>query len=158
MEPETTPAVDSTPTSEAAEYIQEGPPPSNAPPEDPTLEFDQSRKTRQDALTAAYQVLQKANNKEKLGQKDLIKALQNLTSHAVHLDQLTVILLQEMYRIVQAVAGSEVTMFSLGANLKAVIRGLDQKNLVKEAEFEKIFREEVLPNELPKDFKMPETA
>lgn len=123
-------------------------PPEAGEPVDPTLEFDLTRKDRQGALSHVQEVLQRAQSGAKLSRKDIVKALKNIQYHAVYLDELVVTLLQEMYRIVQALAQQEVNDFALRTNLKTVVIGLDKKGLISEEELSKIFKEEILPAEL----------
>lgn len=125
-------------------------PPESGEPVDPTTAFDISRKLRQEALTHVKEVLDREASGSKLSRKDIVKATKNLLYHAVYLDELVVILLQEMYRIVQAVAQQEVNDFSLRANLKTIVVALDKKGLVTESELAEIFNKEVLPAELSK--------
>ena len=143
--PEPSPDIASEAPSLPQEAMEE-----EAQPSDPTIQFDESRGTRQSALQASMEVVKRYNAGAKIDRKDIGKALKNLTAHAILLDELVVIMLSEMYRTVQVVAQNEVSLFTLRANLKAVVVGMVRKGLITDEELTKIFTDEVLPEMMPK--------
>jgi hypothetical protein len=146
--------TEAEPTTEMPLEVSEMPPEETLEQEqskDPTAEFDLSRKSRQDAIKGAMDIVRRANSGAKLDRKDIAKALRNLTAHTVLLDELVVTMLQEMYRVVQTVAQNEVNLFTFRANLKAVVMGITRKGVITDTELADIFTKEVLPEMLPKE-------
>lgn len=127
-------------------------PPSEEKPTDPTAEFDITREDRKQALSAVNETLQKLANGQKLNAKKTIDMLKKVSAHAVLLDELVVTLLQEMYRIVQAVANQEVSDFSLRASMDALASALIDKGLVSKADLQDSFNK-IIKNSFPE----PET-
>jgi hypothetical protein len=127
------------------------PPPDEGPPPDPTGEFDITRKDRMDTLSAVNETLKKLAEGQKLNSKRTIDMIKKLSAHAVLLDELVVTLLQEMYRIVQAIANQEVSDFSLRASMDALASALIDKGLITKVELQDSFN-----NIIKKSFPAPE--
>ncbi len=118
---------------------------------DPTEQFDTTRLVRKEALKSANEVLERIKKGAKLNKKDITKALTSLTLCLEMEDQLVLLLFRELFKMAQVMANEEVGLFSLGANMKAIIKGLDRKGVVSETELAEIFTKEILPEELPKE-------
>jgi predicted RNA polymerase sigma factor len=124
-------------------------PPSRAASDDPTEGFDLTRKARQEALSSIKSVLDRAAQGHKTGRKQIDKALQALYVYSKHTDALMVSIIKDMYRIVQAMAGSEVALIGTKANVEALILGLENKEVITADEVKEISEKEILPKYLP---------
>lgn len=122
--------------------------PGQAVQVDPTEEFDVNRKARQEALNRVKDVLDRAAQGSKLNQKDFKKALNNLYNYNRMSDELATGLVRDLFRIVRAVAQSEVNLFALRTNMKTVVLALEKQGVVTEEMMREIHDKEVLPAEL----------
>jgi hypothetical protein len=116
--------------------------------EDPTETFDISRGKRQEALNQVKDLLERASQGSKFTQKDFKKAFSALYTYNSLTEKLIVSFLNDTYRIVKAVAQSEVSIFALRTNVKALVRALDRKELINRELIEEIHDKEILPEEL----------
>lgn len=119
--------------------------------EDPTEQYDTTRKARQECLKAVEEVLHRAAQGSKINRKDTIKALKNLYKVGTLSDEKIVGLIHDLFKAVRIIAQLEVNIFALRTNLKTVVRALSDKGIVTEDEMREIHDKIILPQELPKD-------
>lgn len=120
-------------------------------------EFDITRQARQETLSLVEEVLTRAAQGSKITQKDLHKAISSLYSLGQQVDQMLAGIVHDMFNIVKAVAQSETTTFAIRTNLKALVRALEQKEIINQEEMEKVF-DEVLNEEIQQMAPNPEES
>ena len=106
-----------------------------------TEELDVTRQGRQTTLSIIKDVLDKGQTSSKINQKDLRKALVALYSLGQQVDETISAIICDMFSMVKAIAQSESNTFAIRTNMKALIRALEQKNIINQEEMEKIFKE-----------------
>jgi len=142
---------DCCPEPNNQEVTTEIPTPKPAQDEDPTAKFDVTRTARQEALEAMEAVLSRASRGSKIDGKELKKAFRSLFVLTKTHNDLCLVLMRDLYRLAMHLAQSEMNLFAIRTHLKAVVRGLERKGVITQAELEEIHDKEIVIEELPED-------
>lgn len=111
---------------------------------DITRQFLEASKTRQEVLLQLQHALLELAQGHKLKAHEQIKLIEHCTKYLQSLDQSMISLVTTLSHAINAIAKNNANLLELYARVRAVLLALEKKQLVTEAELDKIYHADVV--------------